>query len=85
MFEVRPGFLDAFDRVALRGRAERQSVELREDVPHPVRALLSAGDFRERSFVIVLLRPDEPAEVVWVVHDNALSHYPMMTFLTPRD
>ena len=48
-------------------------------------ALLSGGDFRERSLVIVLLSPDEPAQVVWVVHDNALLHYPMMTFLTPRD
>ena len=66
VFEVRPGLLDALDRVVLRGWTERQPVELRKDVPHPMRALSAADDFRQRPFVVPFLRSHEPAQVVRV-------------------
>jgi hypothetical protein len=67
MTEIRSGFFDALDRIVLRGGAERQPVDLREDVPHPVRALAAAADFRERLVVVGFLSVDETAEVERVI------------------
>src|SRR5579885_1992149 len=39
VIEVGPRLVEALDRVASGGRAGTQAVDLREDVPHPVRAL----------------------------------------------
>jgi len=36
VLKVRSGFRDGLDRVFFRSRTERQSIQLREDVPHPM-------------------------------------------------
>src|SRR5207245_6176075 len=55
------------DRVPPRGRTEPQPVELRKDVPHPVRVLPTAPDFGQRELVVFLLRLHEAAQVVRIV------------------
>ena len=66
MREVRVGLFDALDCVVLGGGTECQSVELREDVPHPVRTLPAGRDLRERVCLLVHLRLHEAAQVVRV-------------------
>src|SRR5829696_8399197 len=51
------------DRVLLRHRTHAQAVELREDVPHPMRTLAAAVDLCQRIGVIVRLRLQEPIEI----------------------
>src|SRR5262245_33673726 len=72
MLEVRPRFLEPLDCVVPGNRAETQPVDLWEDVPHPVRALLSTGELPQRLFVVLLLRPDETFEVVGVSSHGAI-------------
>src|SRR5262249_4485215 len=48
-------------------RAEPQAVELRVDVPHPVRPLPAGTDLGQRLGIVVLLRSHEAAQVVGVV------------------
>src|SRR5207253_6675587 len=66
VIEVGPGLVETLNRVALGGRAESEPIDLREDVPHPVRALPAARDFRERRLVVALLGLQETAEVIRV-------------------
>src|SRR5258708_17204003 len=49
-----------------RGRAEPEALELGKDVPHPVRSLPAASNFRHRLFVVALLRLKETSQVVRV-------------------
>jgi len=65
--EIGPGLLNALDRVMLRRRTDRQPIDLRENVPHPMCALSSAPDFRESLVVVVRLRLQKSAQVVRVV------------------
>src|SRR5262245_13034285 len=67
MSQVRPSLLDTLERVELCGRAESQSVELRKDIPHPVRAFLAAPKFREGSRVVVFLRLHKATQIVRIV------------------
>src|SRR5262249_26833709 len=64
--QIRPGLRDALDRVPFGGRAEPQPVELRKDVPHPMRLLPAPPDLGECLFVVVLLRLHEAVQVVRV-------------------
>ena len=50
MTQVRPGLHLVRNGVTLRGCAGAQAFDLREYVPHPVRALAAAPDLRERLF-----------------------------------
>jgi hypothetical protein len=47
-------------------RAEAQAVELRKDVPRPMRGLLAAFSLGEGLIVVVGLGLDEAVQVVWV-------------------
>jgi hypothetical protein len=67
MGKVCLGLGQRLDRVMLGRRTEAQTVELREDVPNPVRLLAAAPDLGEGLIVIVCLRLYETAQVVRVV------------------
>ncbi len=56
MSEIRACFVGAFDSVASRHGAKPQPIDLRKDVPHPMRALAPVLYLRQGTFVIVLLR-----------------------------
>src|SRR5215471_8803302 len=75
MAQVRRSLRDALHRIQPRRRARAQALELRKDVPHPVRSLAAAPDLRERGGIVVVLRRDEALEVVRIVrrHLNAAS------------
>src|SRR3546814_919650 len=68
MREIGARFCRIGDRIALRHRAPPEPGELREDVPHPVRALGAAPDFGERARIHLLLRCNEPFETFAVTH-----------------
>ena len=67
MAEIRLGLREALDRESPRRRAEAQTLELRKDVPHPMRPLPAAPDLCQRRCVVVPLRLDEALQVVRVV------------------
>src|SRR5258708_32323638 len=49
-----------------RWRAEPEALQLGKDVPHPVRSLPAASNFRHRLLVVALLRLKETSQVVKV-------------------
>src|SRR3546814_4294157 len=59
MREIGARFCRVHDRIALRHCAPPEPRELREDVPHPVRALGAEPDFGERARIDLLLRSEE--------------------------
>src|SRR5207248_86935 len=64
-------FRDALDRVPPGHRAGPEPIELREDVPHPVRGLPTAHDLGEGLFVVALLLLHEAAQVMWIARAAA--------------
>src|SRR6476619_2082724 len=67
MLQERFGLARAADRVESRRRARTEPVELREDIPHPVRALVARLELRQCCFVVARLRLDEATEVVTIL------------------
>ena len=67
MFQIGLGLRQARDRVPFRSRAAAEPRELREHVPHPMRALATIAELGERAFVRRGLRFDEAVQVVLVV------------------
>jgi len=63
------------DGVLPGGRAESKAVELREDIPHPMRPLQALKDLRERLLVGLFLRPNETSQVVGVVRVDSGSRF----------
>src|SRR6187401_2199345 len=70
MTRVGVGFGKAPEGVVLGRGARRESVVLGEDVPHPVRLLLTGADFRECPRVVVLLRVEKAMQMIAVVHHS---------------
>ena len=68
MREIRACFVGAFDSVAPRHGAKPQPIDLRKDVPHPMRALAPVLYLRQGTFVIVLLRQEKAVEIVRIIH-----------------
>ena len=74
MAQVSFSFRDALDRISLGGLAEPETIELRKDVSHPVRAFPSMPDLGECPFVSVFLCLHEAIQVMQVAHIASLSH-----------
>ena len=66
MPEERLGLVHASDRVPLRHCATSESSELREDVPHPVRAFPTASELAERASVVRCLSPNKAFQIVGI-------------------
>src|SRR5215510_7543600 len=77
MREKRLRFGQALHRVLLRGWADPETVELREDVPHPVRHLPAASDLGQGCFVVMLLSAHEALQIVRIDHRSRLLRYPI--------
>lgn len=72
MGEIGPRLAQRADAEELRGLAAAQACELREDEPHPVRALGAAPDFAEGDRIDRRLRLDEPLKRIRSCsHSNA--------------
>src|SRR3954470_24952106 len=54
-------------RIAPGGSACAKPLELRIDVPHPMRRLFAGLDFGKHAIVLALLSRDEPREIIGVV------------------
>ena len=66
MRQIGARLVDTFDGVVLGRGAEAQSLDLREDEPHPMGALLAVLKFPQGGCVSVILSLDESGEIVGV-------------------
>src|SRR3546814_1639458 len=68
MREIGARFCRVRDRIALRHCAPPEPRELREDVPHPVRALGAEPEFGERARIDLLLGGNETLQTFVLAH-----------------
>jgi hypothetical protein len=77
MGQIFAGFIQVLEGVIPRCRARAQARELREDVPHPVRAFAAAADLGQGALEVVLLRTQktrEPVRVIAAAGNDGMRH-----------
>src|SRR5512140_3302187 len=70
MAKVALRLVQALDGIEPCRRAVPQSIDLREDIPHPVRALLAASHLLQSALVDAFLRAEEAVEIVGIINTS---------------
>src|SRR3546814_13035230 len=90
MREIVARFCRVRDRIALRHCAPPEHRELREDVPHSVRALGAEPDFGERARIDLLMGGNEMLQTVVLANSSSATSLDVVPLTcpscrTPRD
>ena len=71
MVEIGTCFLDRGDSIILRGRTMTKTAQLREDIPHPVRAFGPCGNLRQSGRITAGLGIEKAGEGRIVSHQSS--------------